>query len=94
MDANDFNGIAPLDQTALRKLRYPTFLLGVVSRKSIALPLSPRITYDSKKTPNVACSSAFRYFFHIKKTDKTYQNIRNLMSFLSSTLIKDYESIN
>lgn len=51
MDANDFNGIAPLDQTALRKLRYPTFLLGVVSRKSIALPLSLRITYDSKKLP-------------------------------------------
>ena len=51
MDANDFNGIAPLDQTALRKLRYPTFLLGVVSRKSIVLPLSPRITYDSKKLP-------------------------------------------
>ena len=51
MDANDFNGIAPLDQTALRKLRNPTFLLGVVSRKSIALPLSLRITYDSKKLP-------------------------------------------
>jgi len=51
VDANDFNGIAPLDQTALRKLRNPTFLLGVVSRKSIALPLSPRITYDSKKLP-------------------------------------------
>ena len=51
MDANDFNGIAPLDQTALRKLRNLTFLLGVVSRKSIALPLSLRITYDSKKLP-------------------------------------------
>ncbi len=78
MDANDFNGIAPLDQTALRKLRYPTFLLGVVSRKSIVLPLSPRITYDSKKTPNVACSSAFRYFFHIKK------NRQNLSKYTKS----------